>query len=357
MKKGLLCLALATAVSNITLPQVAHGEETTESTQELQERYDAALAQYDLGSAGFFQYIVENATTDAEREDAQLAYNIITGNASSSDGYNPNKLIIYTKLGEANDATNLENMKKAIDELGYVNQYRQKENTDKGMNLADVKISNAVMAIAQYDLNYSKSNLKETYSFLLAENLSWGRSNPFDGWYDEERAKAESGITDSNLIGHYQNIVYEDNKTMGYAYVPQSDAIAGVVYNDVYALVLNYAIVTYVRYEDDVVTYQAKFNTYYNEVKKELADAKQALEDSGVKVPDQDQKPDTTPDQDNTGNNNGTNSDNNSENNADTNKENKPIKDTAAESSSIALVTLAVMGVAFVITVGKKKKA
>lgn len=42
MKKGILCLAIATAITSAGMPTVAHGEETLESAQ---ARYDSAVAQ------------------------------------------------------------------------------------------------------------------------------------------------------------------------------------------------------------------------------------------------------------------------------------------------------------------------
>lgn len=55
----------------------------------------------------------------------------------------------YTHLGQEGDATNLENMKTAVELLPVTNQYRQKENQTEGTNLKNCKVTSSLMALCQ----------------------------------------------------------------------------------------------------------------------------------------------------------------------------------------------------------------
>ncbi len=352
MKKGILCLAIATAITSAGMPTVAHGEETLESAQ---ARYDSAVAQYNLGSAGFFQYLANQGDADAKQ-----AYDIITAEDNSlQDGSKQTvDYSVYTQLGAANDATNLENMKKAVDELNDVNTYRKKENTTEGTNLVDLKVTSSLMAISQYQLNYSKGVAGHSQAFNVSENIAWGYSNPFDGWYDDEKAEFKKGNV--SAAGHYLNIVNKSYTTMGYSYVAGS----GVQYGSAYGQTFDYSLTrSFTGNAVSVTEYKAKFNTYYNAVKQELADAKKALEDAGVTVPDQNNPEEETP---NIPDNSGTTSSGTTasgSNNAGTSnagtvsQKDSAIKDTAAEGNYMVLISLMACGLAFVAVVGKKRRA
>lgn len=339
MKKSLLCLTLATAITSVGMPLRAHGEETAESAK---KRYDEAVAQYNLGSAGFFQYLGNKGD-----EDAKQAYKIITATDNSlQDGAKSTvDYSVYTHLGVADDATNLENMKKAVDELNMVNEYRKKENDTRGTSLADLQVTSTLMAISQYQLNYSKAVIEHSQAFNVAENLAWGSTNPFMGWYDEEKALYDGGNHTFEDVGHYLNVVNDSYTVMGYSYVSGSNVTYGRAYGQTFGSTASGFSKTAV-VSMSVADYQAKFNAYYNEVKNELAEAEKALKDAGGNVPDQDE---TISKPDNSG------SDNSAASNAETNTD--TIKNTAEGASGIALITLMLCGVAFVAMLGKKRKA
>ncbi len=255
-----------------------------DSTQiaQAQKRYDDAVAKYNLGSAGFFKDLADQGDTDA-----RLAYNIITAknNVLQDGALKDTDYSGFTNLGAVHDATNLENMKKAIDELDQVNVYRQNENTTEGTHLIDLKVSSSAMAISQYQLNYSKDHTGHSQAFNIGENLAWGYSNPFIGWYDEEKEIFKNG--GSGVTGHYLNIVNENYTVMGYSYISGSRAL----YNHTYGQTFTFDGSKYGTNAVSVAAYKGKFNTYYNAVKQEIADAKTALDEanaaSGPKTPEQ----------------------------------------------------------------------
>lgn len=356
MKKSLLCLALATAIAGIGMPQTAYCEETQESAQ---ERYDAALLQYNLGSAGFFRHLANQGDDDAQR-----AYEIITAQDNSLQDGNLSSVdySVHTHLGAANDATNLEHMKKAVDELNMVNEYRQRENATNGTTLADLQVTSTLMAISQYQLNYSKAVIGHSQAFNVGENLSWGYTNPFTGWYDEEKALYDSGNHDFQTVGHYLNVVNSSYTVMGYSYVSGSDVQYGHAYGQTFGSISSGFSRNAVA-ATSVADYQTKFNTYYQAVTKELADAKRALDEANENTSDQNRPSEETPTQPGnndadtdqpSGENSGTGSvetNNAGVNNGDV------IKDTAVSANGIALITLMLCGVAFVAVIGRKRKA
>ncbi len=145
-------------------------------------------------------------------------------------------------------------MKKAIDNLNKVNEYRAIEN--KG--LKDLKVNSYLMAVSQAQLCYSKDVIGHAGSYNVGENVAWGYPNPFDGWYDEEKAEYKKGERDVFKVGHYLNIIDNTYNTTGYAYTPR-----GKEYPNVYGQVFSRAEEGYT-----VEEYQKFFNNYYNEVVK-----------------------------------------------------------------------------------------
>lgn len=351
MKKRILCFAVVSAiVSYFAMPLAAHGEETLESAQ---ARYDAALSQYNLGSAGFFKDLANQGDTDA-----QQAYEIITAKNNALQNNKSVDYSVYTHLGATNDATNLENMKKAVDELNEVNRYRQNENATESTSLVDLQVTSSLMAISQYQLNYSKGEGRShSQAFNVGENLAWGYTNPFTGWYDEEKVEYKNGNV--GAAGHYLNIVNDGYRTMGYSYVSGS----GVQYGSAYGQTFDFSPTrAYTGNAVSVSQYQAKFNTYYNQVKQELADASKALEAAGGIVSDQNNQVTNNPQTNNTETNN-TETINTETSNAQANQAgvssqtDQAIKNTAGPSNIVVLVTVIICGIAFVTVIGKERKA
>lgn len=274
--KGKQLLALSAALlmssSPVMSTQILAEEATVQTNdQQAQIRLQKAQAQYDLGSAGFFKELAEKGSADA-----QYAYELITMNNSNymkyQDGNNKHiDISKYTHLGQAGDATNLENMKAAIELLPLTNQYRQKENQAEGINLKNCLVTSSLMALCQLDTNYSQDIYEHSEAFRIGANLAWSSQNPFLRWYDMEKLKYKSGEKEWRKIGHYINIVDPDYEYMGMA------RAASNRYGNVSGL--SFATERMSQYVKEAVTveeYASKFNEYYNRVTTELREAQEA---------------------------------------------------------------------------------
>ena len=177
-----------------------------------------------------------------------------------------------TNLGDANDATSLENMKATLEFIKECNALRQQN----GLN--ELLVNAELMAIAQVQLNHTIDMDSPTHSELylkdgVAENLNLGYKNPFEGWYHEEKTIYDNALIQNpdlaNLsiveiskqypelysqVGHYLNIIRPDYVMTGYALVP------GNWSNQVF--VLNSS--KYAKNGMDVDTFFAAFDEYYS---------------------------------------------------------------------------------------------
>ena len=230
-----------------------------------QKRLDDAMAEYSKGSSGFFEYLKDQGNKDAER-----AFAIINAKGTEmQDGRNKNTDISeYTHLGQKGDSTSLEYMKVAVDHLNDVNTYREKENEAEGKKLKDLKVTHSMMAIAQWNANYSAVVHGHAGSFSIAENVAWGYPNPYTGWYDKERALYKAGTTTFAKTGHYQNIVNDSYIVQGYAYVGAAGEFLQTFTSD---------WSTYASNAITVEEYQNVFNEYYNRVTQEKDAAEEYL--------------------------------------------------------------------------------
>lgn len=118
--------------------------------------------QLDSGSFGFFEYY---GATDAL-------------NALSNSTYADK-----TQKGDADDATNLDNMR---DSLGWINRLND---IRKEVGLEELAVTDYLMACAQADANFSDTATEHAGQFTIGENLAWNEgADPFVQWYDEEKA-------------------------------------------------------------------------------------------------------------------------------------------------------------------------
>ncbi len=222
-----------------------------------------------MGSAGFFA----SQITGEEYDEAAWAYAILTAKDVRVQDNQQKDYSQYVKLGEASDATSLENMKMAVDRLNAVNEYRQLHNQTEGTKLPDLKVSHYLMAVAQYQMGYSQYNIGHTQAFYVGENLAWNYLNPFDGWYTEEKelydelkAAGKLGTSeDKKKYGHYKNIVNSDYTTMGFAFGPETYAYGQTFDYREYGQAMSAA------------EYQKLFYSYYNGLYDEMARTRAAL--------------------------------------------------------------------------------
>ena len=122
----------------------------------------------------------------------------------------------YNDPSNTLDATSLENMRRALDMMDRCNELRKQN------GLSELKVTSALMAVAQTDANWSSYNGGHAGDdgnyYSRGENLAWSYSDPFKIWYDEEKKEYESGNTNYQEIGHYLNIINKNYTVTGYGY-------------------------------------------------------------------------------------------------------------------------------------------
>ncbi len=225
--------------------------------KKLEEQLQVLQAQYASGSLGFFQAI--------DNDDATKAMNVIL---SRTDG-----LYDYTHVGKENDATSLENMKASLAWIKECNELRAKH------GLPALGVNSYMMAIAQKQLNYSAVEVGHSQKYQVGENLAWGYENPFDGWYDKEKAIYErylaQGLTPEEIendhfqeVGHYLNIIEDGYYITGFAVNTEPHR-----YNVAYGQVFTYRGSGYT-----VENYEKMLDDYCSGIEKAIAAKQEELE-------------------------------------------------------------------------------
>lgn len=120
-----------------------------------------------LGSKGFFEaYGYTNALKVLEENSVEIGK--------------------YTEVGAENDATSLENFKKAIAMVKTGNTLRTTDDNFKGLN--PLKVSAEMFAISQVQVNQmAKTEYGHTRLYNVSENIAVGYDDPYVGWYTEEK--------------------------------------------------------------------------------------------------------------------------------------------------------------------------
>lgn len=218
-------------------------EQAKKNLADFESKYATELSRLTAGSKGYFESL---GCYDILKE----IFNV--NNAFPSRG----ELASYTHMGQAGDATSLENMQASI---AYLKEY---DKLRKQNGLSTPKVSMVAMAIAQVNANYAQAEGNHSGVYGYSENLAWGYgeagtgASPFRGWYEYEKKQYEAGNHKFSEVGHYLNIVNPDDETTGFALQKV---------NGVYAQEFGYFE------ENDVVMsvdeYEASFNNYYNNLK------------------------------------------------------------------------------------------
>lgn len=211
----------------------------------------------------------------------------------------------YTEVGAENDATSLENFKKAIAMVKTGNALRTTDDNFKGLN--PLKVSAEMFAISQVQVNQmAKTEYGHTRLYNVSENIAVGYDDPYVGWYTEEKAvydylqkkgwnindirdsqgnyidvdKANEIVKACNLpdipwvqTGHYTNILKSRYVGTGTAWIEGYTSNghhkhAGQVFSSYCSL-------------DSLLTideFESQFNTYYDS----LMNADGAYEDANV---------------------------------------------------------------------------
>lgn len=230
-------------------------EQAKKNLADFESKYATELNRLTAGSQGYFESL---GCYDILKE----IFNV--NNAFPSRG----ELASYTHMGQAGDATSLENMQASI---AYLKEY---DMLRKQNGLSTPKVSMVAMAIAQVNANYAQAEGNHSGVYGYSENLAWGYgeagtgASPFRGWYDYEKKQYEAGNHKFSEVGHYLNIVNPDDETTGFALQKV---------NGVYAQEFGYFE------EKDVVMsvdeFETSFNNYYDNLKSVDAQHK-ALKDA-----------------------------------------------------------------------------
>ena len=221
-----------------------------------QANWDLGRYNSERGSLGFFEWMAEQHRDEgnsalAARSDA--AVRELTGGsmslAATTRDDEGKTFLSYVNLGDAHDATGLENMRRSIELLQTANQRRALYNQTYGLTtetpaaydqygrlhtyLEPLRVDDYLMAVAQIQLDWSSTDTSHIghaayhgSPYNVGENLSWGYADPYVGWYDEERAVWEDAVrTDTTSqvnygdVGHYFNLIsYDANGITGAAH-------------------------------------------------------------------------------------------------------------------------------------------
>ena len=280
------------------------------------EEAQAALVEADeeiaSGVLGFYrsQYDVNEYGEKVYTSDVARAIDIINYYSSESV---PEE--IRTVLGDSNDATSLENMKKSLEILKEGNSLRV---NDENFDCSDWLVTNKAMANAQVSANAENvinghwsrdaeynylhpSNINKTEWGTNAENAAWGWEDPYDGWYKEEKTYYDfrKEYKASNPTATEEEIVNAAKQEGKYAYISGGTTGHYVAMENKYLVYTGLAINSedgfnnYTQEFDKTTNsnalkqdskaytieeYYSMFMTYYNEVYAKKEAARNALE-------------------------------------------------------------------------------
>ncbi|NMN01353.1 glycosyl hydrolase family 25 [Bifidobacterium sp. DSM 109958] len=118
--------------------------------------------------------------------------------AFTDPGFNPD--VQYTHLGAWDDATNLDNVIRALELIQECNRLRALT------GVRALKVSDTLMAETASSTNWSHRTGTIAHRWVSgwvpnAQNAAWGYANPYDGWYWEEKNNYETG--NGGQVGHY----------------------------------------------------------------------------------------------------------------------------------------------------------
>lgn len=137
--------AVTDAQNEVTAKQQA----VTEAQNKLANLQKQVAQDEATGAAGFFKKIADNnANSEALREDAQTAYNIVTGQPNAYQDITVDWYKQAVKLGQKDDSTSLNNLEKA---LGYYQEWMAYRNK---YGLKHPSISLTAVAIAMLSSDF-----------------------------------------------------------------------------------------------------------------------------------------------------------------------------------------------------------
>lgn len=129
---------------------------------------------YENGSLGFFKWIGADEAVKVIEESPD---NKIVGPYQDLDN-----------MDDLNNAFNLDNMYRALDNIEYSNELRANHDAP------EARVDPYLMAISQVNTNFSNANyLTHSNAYAnVSENIAWGFENPYSRWYYDEKYEWES---------------------------------------------------------------------------------------------------------------------------------------------------------------------
>ena len=230
-------------------------EQAKKNLADFESKYATELSRLTAGSKGYFESL-------GCSEDVLSVFKV-------DDSYQ-GEVAGYTHMGQAGDATSLENMKASIPYLREFNEIRKKE------GLPELSVSMFMMAIAQVNANYAQVEGNHSSAYGTCENLAWGYgeagtgASPFRGWYDYEKKQYDAGNHKFSEVGHYLNIVHPANTITGFA-LQKVNGVYAQEFCEPNSFVKDVIL--------SVDEFETSFNNYYNNLKSVDAQHK-ALKDA-----------------------------------------------------------------------------
>ena len=218
-------------------------EQAKKNLADFEAKYAKELARLNQGSKGYFESL-------SCSEDVLSVFKV-------DDSYQ-GEVAGYTHMGQAGDATSLENMKASIPYLRECNEIRKKE------GLPELSVSMLMMAIAQVNANYAQVEGDHSSAYGTCENLAWGYgeagtgASPFRGWYDYEKKQYDAGNHKFSEVGHYLNIVHSANTITGFA-LQKINGVYAQEFCEPNSFVKDVIL--------SVDEFEQSFNNYYNNLK------------------------------------------------------------------------------------------
>ena len=201
-------------------PRIANdslAEDQSDALLSAQSFGDGLLANHTEWTAlGLFTHIMNNSKPgSAEYRDAEAAIAILRGGNGSDM---QKQVAAAVNLADYQDAASLVSVMRSLDFIDSYNSYRARENSEEGTKLStNVGTNCRMLAISIVQCDWSRSRIEHSGAHSVAENLAWGYSDPFQGWYVEEKQNYKKNPTRSNDTGHYLNIVTAGTTVTGFA--------------------------------------------------------------------------------------------------------------------------------------------
>ena len=190
---------------------------------------------YDKGAPGFFQWIINTRSggeTQWMADDASQALELYEKSAFRN----------YTRVGDEEDASDLENMRNSLDLFPVLIMLRS--NDEYRNNLPPVYTNSLIMARGQINANASSftghhMGRDSGYSTAAySENLAWGypitditdTHSAFAGWYYAEKQSYKKLY--DYVSSHFSNgIRYDTEEFANYVYRPDTDGTKAPILN------------------------------------------------------------------------------------------------------------------------------